>query len=106
LPTTIDNAKPERNIAKVITSAWPFDDEIYAVNFYVGRSCADGRNDLGRIKMADVDIGQLSGPQQEALQQYMHVTNQEAKDAIPLLERSQWNVQVCSPSNPHYKGLG
>lgn len=56
--------------------------------------------------MADVDIGQLSGPQQEALQQYMHVTNQEAKDAIPLLERSQWNVQVCSPSDPDYNDFG
>lgn len=56
--------------------------------------------------MADVDMEQLSGPQQEALQQYMHVTNQEAKDAIPLLERSQWNVQVCSPSDLDYNGLG
>ena len=44
--------------------------------------------------MADVNIEQLSGTQQEALQQYMQVTNQEVKDAIPLLERSQWNVQV------------
>ena len=36
----------------------------------------------------------LSPSQQEALDQYMQVTNQEAKDAIPLLQRSEWNVQV------------
>lgn len=46
--------------------------------------------------MADTadDTGQLSPSQQDALQQYMQLTNQEAKDAIPLLTRSQWNVQV------------
>lgn len=44
--------------------------------------------------MADVDIEQLSASQQEALQQYMQVTDQEIKDAVPILERSQWNVQV------------
>jgi FAS-associated factor 2 len=43
----------------------------------------------------DFDVGQLSPSQQEALQQYIQVTNQEAKDAVPLLERSQWNLQVC-----------
>lgn len=42
----------------------------------------------------DVDLGQLSASQQESLQQYTSVTNQELKDAIPLLQRSQWNVQV------------
>lgn len=36
----------------------------------------------------------LSPGQQETLDQYMQVTNQEAKDAIPLLQRSEWNVQV------------
>ena len=46
--------------------------------------------------MADTvdDTGQLSPSQQDALQQFMQFTNQEAKDAIPLLTRSQWNVQV------------
>lgn len=47
--------------------------------------------------MADTqgdEAGQLSGSQQDALQQYVAVTNQEPKEAIPLLERSQWNVQV------------
>ncbi|ROT41657.1 UBX domain-containing protein [Sodiomyces alkalinus F11] len=43
----------------------------------------------------DFDIGQLSSSQQEALQQYTQVTNQEVKDAIPLLQRSQWNVQIA-----------
>lgn len=45
----------------------------------------------------DFDVAQLSEPQQEALQQYIALTNQEAKDAVPLLERSQWNVQVRPP---------
>lgn len=44
--------------------------------------------------MADIDVEQLSPSQQEALQQYMGVTDQDIKDAVPLLERSQWNVQV------------
>jgi FAS-associated factor 2 len=43
---------------------------------------------------ADFDLSQLSASQQEALQQYTDVTSQEVKDAVPLLERSQWNVQV------------
>ncbi|GFP53053.1 hypothetical protein ACSS6W_000493 [Trichoderma asperelloides] len=47
--------------------------------------------------MADAadDTGQLSPSQQDALQQYMQLTNQEAKDAIPLLSRSEWNVQIA-----------
>lgn len=44
----------------------------------------------------DLDLGQLSASQQEALQQYTQVTDQELKDAIPLLQRSQWNVQVSA----------
>ena len=42
----------------------------------------------------EFDLSQLSAAQQEALQQYTDVTSQEVKDAIPLLQRSQWNVQV------------
>ena len=42
----------------------------------------------------EFDLGQLSSDQQEALQQYTAVTNQEINEAIPLLQRSQWNVQV------------
>jgi len=42
----------------------------------------------------EFDIGTLSATQQAALQQYTDVTGQEVKDAVPLLERSQWNVQV------------
>ena len=47
--------------------------------------------------MADdtgIDIGQLSPDQQAALEQYTAVTAQDTNDAVPLLERSQWNVQV------------
>ncbi|KAI0162253.1 UBX domain-containing protein [Xylariaceae sp. FL1272] len=42
-----------------------------------------------------VDISQFSTEQQAALQQYTQVTDQDIKDAIPLLERSQWNVQIA-----------
>lgn len=41
------------------------------------------------------DNGELTTSQQEALQTYMTVTGQEPDAAIPLLQRSQWNVQVC-----------
>jgi hypothetical protein len=40
------------------------------------------------------DISQLSEEQQLALQQYVGVTDQDIQAAIPLLARSQWNVQV------------
>lgn len=42
-----------------------------------------------------VDIGSLNASQQEALQQYTSVTDQEASAAIPLLQRSEWNVQIA-----------
>lgn len=43
---------------------------------------------------ADVDVGQLSASQRDALEQYTQVTNQGLAAAVPLLQRSQWNVQV------------
>lgn len=42
----------------------------------------------------EFDLGQLSTSQQDALNQYTQVTNQELNEAIPLLRRSEWNVQV------------
>ncbi|KAI1865165.1 hypothetical protein JX265_008212 [Neoarthrinium moseri] len=42
-----------------------------------------------------VDVGQLSADQQAALEQYTAVTAQDIKDAVPLLQRSQWNVQIA-----------
>jgi FAS-associated factor 2 len=46
--------------------------------------------------MADeVDIAALSEDQQLALQQFTAVTDQDLKDAVPLLERCQWNVQIA-----------
>jgi FAS-associated factor 2 len=51
----------------------------------------------------EADIGQLSESQQLALQQYTAVTDQDVNAAIPLLQRSQWNVQVRqSPMSPGY----
>ncbi|KPM39282.1 hypothetical protein AK830_g7286 [Neonectria ditissima] len=43
----------------------------------------------------EVDLGQLSTSQQDALNQYTQVTNQELGEAIPLLQRSEWNVQIA-----------
>jgi FAS-associated factor 2 len=45
-----------------------------------------------------VDIEQLSASQREVLEQYTAVTNQELQEALPLLQRSQWNVQVSLQS--------
>lgn len=42
----------------------------------------------------DSDISSLSESQQLALGTYTSVTNQEPSEAIPLLRRSEWNVQV------------
>lgn len=44
----------------------------------------------------EIDIAELSPSEQEALQTYTTVTGQEPSAAIPLLRRSQWNVQVCA----------
>lgn len=41
-----------------------------------------------------IDVSRLDASQQEALQTYTSVTDQDLSAAIPLLERSQWNVQV------------
>ncbi|KAL8733111.1 MAG: hypothetical protein Q9166_002303 [cf. Caloplaca sp. 2 TL-2023] len=43
----------------------------------------------------DFEPSQLSESQQEALSTYTAVTNQEPSSAVPLLERSQWNVQIA-----------
>jgi FAS-associated factor 2 len=40
------------------------------------------------------DLAQLDEAQQSALATYLSVTNQDPTAAIPLLQRSQWNVQV------------
>ena len=42
------------------------------------------------------DISELSDNQREALETYTAVTDQEPVEAIALLSRSQWNVQVRS----------
>jgi FAS-associated factor 2 len=41
------------------------------------------------------DISQLSESQQAALQTYTSVTDQDPIAAIPLLQRSEWNVQIA-----------
>lgn len=41
------------------------------------------------------DISHLTSDQQAALEQYTQVTAQDVKEAVALLERSQWNVQIA-----------
>ncbi|KUJ23635.1 UBX domain protein [Mollisia scopiformis] len=43
----------------------------------------------------EIDISELSESEQLALQQYTAVTDQNLQEAIPLLVRSQWNVQIA-----------
>lgn len=42
----------------------------------------------------DFDPTQLNESQQLALGTYTSVTNQDPSAAVPLLQRSEWNVQV------------
>lgn len=44
----------------------------------------------------ELDVAQLSDGERSALDTYTAVTGQELSQAIPLLRRSQWNVQVGS----------
>lgn len=43
---------------------------------------------------AELDLDQLSDSERTALETYTTLTGQEQSEAIPLLRRSQWNVQV------------
>lgn len=45
--------------------------------------------------MSTPDIAQLTAAQQEALQTYTAVTDQDPIAAIPLLQRAEWNVQIA-----------
>ncbi|EXJ83648.1 hypothetical protein A1O1_07272 [Capronia coronata CBS 617.96] len=45
--------------------------------------------------MSSPDISQLNPAQQEALQTYTAVTDQDPIAAIPLLQRCEWNVQIA-----------
>lgn len=42
----------------------------------------------------ETDISELTEDQQLALQQYIAVTDQNLAQAVPLLKRCEWNVQV------------
>ena len=42
----------------------------------------------------DFDPAQLNEGQRVALDTYTSVTNQEPSAAVPLLQTSEWNVQV------------
>ena len=46
------------------------------------------------MSQPEVDLDGLSDSEKSTLEMYMAVTSQEPSEAIPLLRRSQWNVQV------------
>lgn len=46
------------------------------------------------MSAADLDLDPLSPSERTALETYTTVTGQEPAEAIALLRRSQWNVQV------------
>lgn len=48
------------------------------------------------MSSSGIDIAQLSDSERAALETYTAVTSQDVSEAIPLLRRSQWNVQVSS----------
>lgn len=50
------------------------------------------------MSAADLDLDQLSTSERTALDTYTSVTSQEPAEAIALLRRSQWNVQVGASS--------
>lgn len=47
------------------------------------------------MSSSGLDISQLSDSEKSALETYIAVTSQEPSEAIPLLRRSQWNVQIA-----------
>lgn len=49
---------------------------------------------------SEADLARLTQSQQLALQTYISVTNQDPAASIPLLERSEWNVQVRTGNYP------
>jgi FAS-associated factor 2 len=50
------------------------------------------------MSQPEVDLDQLSDSEKSTLEMYMAVTSQEPSEAIPLLRRSQWNLQVSLSS--------
>jgi FAS-associated factor 2 len=50
---------------------------------------------------SDFDVESLSSSQKESLQLFSSMTGQEVADAVPLLRRSQWNVQVLLFNPPN-----
>lgn len=48
------------------------------------------------MSSSELDLDQLSESERTALETYMAFTSQEPSEAIPLLRRSEWNVQVGS----------
>ncbi|KAJ5331572.1 hypothetical protein N7476_001355 [Penicillium atrosanguineum] len=47
------------------------------------------------MSAAELDLDQLSPSERTALDTYTSVTGQDLPEAIPLLRRSQWNVQIA-----------
>ncbi|CAG8407655.1 unnamed protein product [Penicillium salamii] len=47
------------------------------------------------MSSSELDLDALSDSERTALEMYMAVTSQEPSEAIPLLRRSEWNVQIA-----------
>lgn len=53
----------------------------------------------------ETDISELSESQQTVLQTYLSITDSDPATAIPLLQRSQWNVNVSHTNGPPVGGI-
>ena len=51
------------------------------------------------MSSSGIDISQLADSERAALETYTAVTSQDVSEAIPLLRRSQWNVQVSTQAS-------
>lgn len=52
------------------------------------------------MSAADADLDRLSTSERAALETYITVTGQAPPEAVPLLRRSEWNVQVGFQMSP------
>lgn len=48
------------------------------------------------MSSSGIDISELSESERAVLETYTAVTSQDISEAVPLLRRSQWNVQVST----------
>lgn len=74
----------DRALIRQVLSSWP------APSYHLSTT----------MSSTDLDLDQLSDSERSTLDTYTTVTGQEPAEAIPLLRRSQWNVQVGAFPRP------